>query len=129
MFKINREQMRALDGEQARAFEDRLVAHLREHFPETAAALGDARLRQFVADELAAATRFDVVSERDVAGYVAVALALRPDPDADPEPTWVKEVLSDPLLSPAEKVERLERWVAEELDEQQERQTDEQEPA
>jgi hypothetical protein len=114
---IRREQWEDLESKLLERFESRMVAHLREFFPELTEAKSEDELRKFVRDEIEVARQFDIEEEGHVAVYVCAMFALRPEPDTDTEPTWVKEVLADPELSAAEKVERLEAWVEEELKE------------
>jgi hypothetical protein len=118
MLQIRKEHFEAFEVKQIESFVNRMISHLREHFPEETASISEDRLCQFVEDELATANRFEIYNEDDIAVCIGAIFAIRPDPDTDTEPTWVKEVQSDPDLTSEQKAERLQQWAQEELEEQ-----------
>ena len=117
MLVIRNEQIATLESEQPKVFEDHMVKHLREFFPELTENMAETRLRQFIRDEIETAHEFDIEEADQTAVYISAMFALRPDSEVDTEPTWVKELLADLELSAEEKIEQLEAWIEEELEE------------
>jgi len=95
-----------------------MVAHLRKYFPDETEIMPESRLRRRIQQEVATAARYDIVDERDVAVYICVMFALRPDLSRDPEVAWVEGILTEPRLSPSDKVQLLQQRAEKELKDQ-----------
>ena len=95
MLIIRRAQMRVFKRHLRRDFERMVVAHLREHFPDDCAQLGDEGLRDRVHDGVRRAARWGLGAERDVRVFIDLMFALGPDFDADPSLPWARAILTD----------------------------------
>ena len=102
MLTIRNEQMTALAEQQRYQFEDRLVAHVRRHFREECAALGNEAVCAQVHDGIARARKHGLGSELDVARFVDVMFGLRPDFDSEP---WAAAILGDKGRLPTERMD------------------------
>lgn len=116
MFQIRKEQINEFELKQTESFIQRMITHLKEHFPEDTERLLEDWLRQFVEDEIETAHRFEIYNEDDVAVCIISIFAV--NPDGNNEPKWVKEVQADPNLTSVQKAERLNQWVEQELEDQ-----------
>jgi hypothetical protein len=90
------------------SFEDRMVAHLAEFFPEKSKALGEADTRERIQEGAVKARRYGIVSEQDVCIYIDMMFEYGNDFDVDPELPWATQVLKDPEIKDSTyKVNRL----------------------
>ena len=98
---IREAQLEAFAGAVDAGLHRRLAAHLRDHFPDDCAELGEEGLGEVVEQgvERAAAHGFEV--ERDVALYLGLVFVLGPEFDEDPALPWARRVLEDPRLETA----------------------------
>ena len=118
MFQIRSEQVRVFEIKQQESFIQRMIIHLQTNFPEQTQQITPKDLRRFVEDETETAQRFEIYNEVDVALCITAIFSIRPNLNSDPEPTWVKEVQSDPDLTSEQKAERLCQWAEQEIEEQ-----------
>jgi hypothetical protein len=95
MLIIRKAQMEALDAHMLESFYRRLARHTREVLPAVVAAWSDQRLRDAVVTESNRAKTFGFESERDVARFVGLSLALGPDFTEQPAFRWAHEDLTD----------------------------------
>ena len=102
MLTIRSEQMVALAEQQRHQFDDRMVAHVRKHFRDECAALGDEAVRAQVRDGIARARNHGLASELDVARFVDVMFGLRPEFDSEP---WAAAILGDKGRLPTERMD------------------------
>lgn len=93
MLKIRQEQRAVLSEHAASDFEDRMVAHVREFFPEAYRDLGEQRTRALIQDGITNAARYDMWSEQDICRFIDLMLVLGRDFDLDPELSWIAEIL------------------------------------
>jgi hypothetical protein len=98
-------------------FEQRVVAHLREHFPQRMMGIAEQTAREFIQFCIERARGYGIQSERDVVLFVNVALALGQRFDEDPRFKWAADILVDEfIVTPAARVEELHRRTVEFLD-------------
>lgn len=84
-----------------------MVVHLQQEYPEETNRRGEEGLRALVREGIEAARKYNVVLERDVAGYIALMLVVSPNFDESPETPWAKAILTDRDLMPREKFDRI----------------------
>lgn len=108
MLTISSSQMAEFERREALRFEQRLARHLSIHFPERVAALGQEALPPAVRHLIDRAQYHGITTERDVAVYAGVAMALGLRFDEDPALEWAQDLLADPfIVSPALRVDLL----------------------
>jgi hypothetical protein len=103
---ITGRQLDVFEEAQARGFEDRMVSHLGEFFPEQCETLGEPAVRELIRYGIERAAAYEMVGERDVCKYVDLMMALGRDFDRDIQ--WAAAILTvHREKSPSYKVERL----------------------
>lgn len=108
MLTVRNRQVRRLAWEQRRRFENELVDHLFETWPEKCAAQGRPAVEERVHEASLRATYHGFSTERDVRRYVKLAFVWSPDFDRSP-PTaaWAGPILANTALSPRVRMNRL----------------------
>ena len=96
--KIRRGQMEMLEDASRGRFLDFMDAHVREHFPDHAAALGPEGIRRACEAGIDRAAEHGMVSERDVCKFTSLMFAFGESFDSDPRYPWAAEVLADPEI-------------------------------
>lgn len=109
MLAISRAQVDALSVHTRKRFEERVLHHLRPHFPALFAALGEEEMRIVVEEGARRAHDHGFASERDVCRYVTLMCAL--GWDFDEELPWAAEILAAGAAMPA-LWDRAERHLA-----------------
>jgi len=95
MLRIRKEQMDAFSQAAARSFEDRMVEHLTEFFPEQCEALGEPETREAIQHGINRAKTYGIISERDVCKYIDLMFTFGRDFDEDAELPWAGRILND----------------------------------
>jgi len=75
------------------SFRGRACEHLRRHFPEATAALGDRALSVLVDDGTRRAMHYGFVSERDVCKFLNLMFTFGRHFDQDPRQAWARPFL------------------------------------
>ena len=105
MLVLTQEQIQAFNEMMRKSFEERLLAHLRKHFPQQTARMPEPFLRSRIRQEIATAEEHGITSECEVAAYVSIAFNVSPQaPAIYLEP--VRAALESPDSS-SQKVRRL----------------------
>ena len=114
MFIIRKQHMEAFAGVAMRNYEDRLLEHVRESFPEQVKTDGDAKTRETIQAGIQSARRHSLLTERDAALYIEVMYILGPEFETDPRYPWAGEILQGTGNgAPAGKAERLHARASE----------------
>jgi len=90
--RIRQAQMQAFVRERRRSFEDRVLEHLRDRFPERCRQMTERELRELIQYGIDAADRYAIRIEHDVSVYIEQMLRFGRDLDRLP---WAAKVLSD----------------------------------
>jgi len=93
---IRNEQMDQLGKNEQKKFEDKMVVHLKEFFPDECREVGDDEVRQSIRYGVERAETYGITDERDVCSYIDVMYAFGPDFDKDPACSWAARILNDP---------------------------------
>jgi hypothetical protein len=96
--KMRDEHMQAFTEAAVKDFEDRMVVHLNEFFPEQCEALGEAKTREAIREGIDRAARYEIVAECDVCKYIDLMFAFGRNFDTDPKLPWAGEVLNAPAI-------------------------------
>ena len=108
MIRIGRDQGKALEASMIDSFESRMLEHLRRHFPDHAAGLGETRARSVIRDGMRRSAAYGIVFERGVCAYIDLMVAFGEDFDRSPKYPWAREILFGlDLKSPATRIDRL----------------------
>lgn len=105
--RIRKSQMEALSRSVRKRFEDRVVAHLHECFPDDCLAMGEQAVREMVQAGIARAEGYGLSAEYDVVRYVDLMVVRGRDFDTSPRTPWAAPILRDPDLHPTTKMDRL----------------------
>ena len=108
MLTIRPDQMRVFSRAALKSFEDRMLEHVTEFFPEKCEKLGEKDTRETIRKGVLKARKYGVLSEYDMCIFIDVMFAYGDDFDVDPELPWAGEVLNDPAIwNPTYRVNRL----------------------
>jgi hypothetical protein len=99
MLVLTKQQLQAFDEMMRRSFEERLLAHLRQHFPQQTARMPEPFLRSRIRQEIATAEQHGITRECEVAAYVSIAFSVSPVSPAE-KLHWVRAVLEEPQPPP-----------------------------
>lgn len=115
MITIRPHQRAALLAGRRRAFVERGVAFVRDHWPARFAHVGDGGSRAAVEHAIRRAGAYGLTTERDVIRYLNHMLALGYAFDDDPRFPWAREILTNPGILPAQKMDWLAARTSREL--------------
>lgn len=108
MLRIRQEQMEEFNRCEAVKFENRMVEHLEENFPEECEEMGEEAVRETIRYGISRADSYGIEFEQDVCNYVNLMFVLGRDFDTDPGLPWAKRILNDPELDhPTDKMDAL----------------------
>lgn len=110
MLHIRPEQMEAFRAAMLSNLEQRIVAHVRETWPEECRELGDGAVRTMVAEGMARARTYGLEAEIDVAAFVDFLFLL--GPGFDTENPVAHAALTSPELPAGSKIDCIEAWIA-----------------
>lgn len=107
MLTMRSAQMTVFSQAALKSFEDRMLDHVKEFFPEKCEKLGE-KTRETIRHGMVKARKYAISSEYDVCIFVDVMFEFGDDFDVDPNLPWASEVLNDPAIwSPTYRINRL----------------------
>ena len=83
MLIIRKEQMNSLKQLPSKAFEDSMVEHVREFFPNHYRVAGEPAVREVIKYGIVQTQKYDFTSERNVCLYITVMFMLGSNFDSD----------------------------------------------
>jgi hypothetical protein len=108
MLTIRKEQLAVFGPLGKKAFEDRLVTHIKKVFPQESQSLGEPQVRETIQYGTQRAAAHRIVSERDVCKYIDLMLLYGRDFDKDSNLPWAQSILQNQAIrNPSSKIERL----------------------
>jgi hypothetical protein len=108
MLTIRKEQMAVFATLGQKAFEDRMLVHLKKVFPEQSQTLGEPKLRETIQYGTQRAAAYKIISECDVCKYTDLMIFYGRDFDKDPNLPWAQTILQNKAIrDPTSKIERL----------------------
>ena len=113
MFRMRKEHLAAFEQVVLEDFEDRMVEHQRDCFPENFADLGESAVRKVILYGIDRAAAYKLTDEYDVCLYLDVMAQLGRDFDKDPKKAWAVAILKDAADDPSDRVEKLWEQVFE----------------
>lgn len=108
--RIREEQMRAFSEEAERAFEARLLEHLREHHAEETEGLPDDLLLEMARTGISRARNYGMTWESNLTAYVGLMFAIAPNFDRHPR---IQFLLNSTHIEPEKKLEAVIRQTPE----------------
>ena len=108
MLIIRKEQEKEFARIALRRFEESMVSHVKENWPEEYNKLGEEAVRESILKGVTNAGKYGIETEHDIARYVSVMYALGHDFDTDDTRfPWAAEILMDSELNGREKMDKL----------------------
>jgi hypothetical protein len=108
MLTIRKEQLAVFGPLGEKAFEDRVIVHLKKVFPQQSQTLGELKLRETIQYGGQRAASHGVISERDVCKYIDLMILYGRDFDKAPSLPWAESILrNQDIRNPSSKIERL----------------------
>ncbi len=92
MLAIRPQQMRAFSARSEEDFIDRMLAHVRQFFPDAYSELDEAARRELIRSGIERARRYELLTERDICRFITLMFAL--DRDFDTRYAWAAGLLS-----------------------------------
>jgi hypothetical protein len=107
MLVIRQEQLRVLQQDQKRRFEQELAADLRRRFPQSLTVADPEQLRSFVHDGVSMALSCGMVNRYDIGRFLQFRAEYGADFHQQP---WAARILNDPTLSGSGKIEQIDDY-------------------
>jgi hypothetical protein len=124
MLTLRKEQLAVFGPIGKKAFEDRMLSHLKKIFPEQSGTLGEPKLRETIQYGTQRAAAYRIISERDVCKYIDLMILYGRDFDKDPNQPWAQSILQNQAIrNPTSKIERLYRAAKKQENQRQPRKT------
>lgn len=110
MLTIRKEQVKVFGPISMKSFEDRMVVHLKQVFPDRVSTMQEPALLDTIRHGVQRARTYSIVSERDVCKYIDLAVLYGRDFDQDAALPWAATILQNKSIrKPSTKVDRLFR--------------------
>lgn len=107
MLTIRRDQIEVLNTDMRRRFEIRMAAHVNQFFAERCKLLGEAGVREWVADGINRAATYGIKAEIDVCRYIDVMFVFGREFDRDSRFPWATRILNARLANPRARTNHL----------------------
>ena len=101
---VRPQQMAVFEQEAFRTMQERLIAHVRRHYPAEVKHLGSEELKQEVGIGMRRAQEYSLTRETTIGAFVSLRFVIGPEFDHQPD---IHEALSDQKLSPDYRMETL----------------------
>ncbi len=107
MLKIRAEQLEALEAHERVKFENKVLAHLQEVFPEETANAegGEEEIRGWIRDGVERAKEFGITKERDVTLFIDLDLGVALKFEKKRSMAWAYKILTDEELPGTAKID------------------------
>lgn len=114
MLRIRPEQMAAMSEYMTQRFEDRMLVYVRSRYSQQCEGLDEPGTREWIRQGIKHSKEYEIVSERDVCGYIELMFELGRDFDTDPNRPWAGTILQDRASPhPCHRFQRLRRAAEE----------------
>jgi len=94
MLTIRKEQFAVFSQLEVQKFEEWMLAHVRQFFPQQSRAAGESRLREMIQYGIQHAAAYDLTIKRDVCKYIDLMIVFGRDFDTDKRFPWAGGILS-----------------------------------
>jgi len=99
MLKIREEQYEELGKISLKSFEDSMVEHIKEFFPEQYEILGEPVVRLVIQYGVEQGEKYEFTTQRDVCLYINTMFMLGSNFDADLQLSWAADILKDESIT------------------------------
>jgi hypothetical protein len=97
-------------------FENWMIGHLNEFFPETCEELGKRGVREEIRFGIKRAAQYGIKEGQELCNYINLMMAFGCDFDINPEFPWAESILNDnQITSPVDRMKRLLKSAKEQL--------------
>ncbi len=107
MLTIRKEQMEALSADRLRSFENQMVKHIAGAFPAKFRQIGEVETRTLIHEGIAKAATYAIESERNVALFIDLMVAISPGFDHDDGSSWMQPILQHPEMPEQTKLDMI----------------------
>ncbi|MDB6121146.1 MAG: uncharacterized protein JWQ71_139 [Pedosphaera sp.] len=115
MLVIREEQYKAFAQYVVKGFEDRVVIHLKQVWPDDCKRVGERGLREAIRKSFESCEKYGIKAEYDVVRFVDLTFILCQGFDTNPRLAWAARLLNDKELSPRAKMDKLWEMTEKEL--------------
>ena len=113
MLKIRPEQFAVFQKASSEDFQDRMVSHIKQFFPQSMERLGEPGVRDLIRYGIQRSATYQFHLEPDVCNYIDLMVVFGRDFDRDPALPWASSILNDHALQGAAvRVSELHKAVA-----------------
>jgi hypothetical protein len=113
MLSIRKEQMAVFEKVAEGDFENRMLSHIKEFFPEQHGRFAESSLREFIHYGVDRAAAYGIELQPDVCQFIDLMLVFGRDFDHDPALPWASTILNDPEIpGPTARIYELQNAVA-----------------
>lgn len=107
MLILRDEQMAVFDTYMLKQFENMMVGHLNQYFPESCRDMGDKKVREMIQYGVERARLYGIHIENDVSRYINLMFSFGREFDTDPNCAWAQNILDDDDLVSTSKMDAL----------------------
>ena len=113
MLKIRPEQFAVFQKASSESFQDRMVSHIKQFFPQSMEQLGEPAIRDLIHYGIQRSATYQFRLEPDVCNYIDFMVVFGRDFDRDPALPWASSILNNPSLQgPSVRVAELHKAAA-----------------
>ena len=95
MFRIRQEHLEAFEQAATTRFEDEMVLHIEECFPDEFSHLGEQRARELTRRGVSKARSYGITKQREVCVYIDLMIVFGERFDNDSRYPWAREILEE----------------------------------
>jgi hypothetical protein len=107
MLQIRKEQLEALSKVPESVFTEKMMLHIRKHFPSHYEALGEENSRKLIGHGIERGKHHGFISERNACKFIDLMLCFGIDFDTDKKHRWAVEILSKTWINARSKMDAL----------------------
>jgi hypothetical protein len=93
MLAIRPQQMQKFSEAALKRFEDTMVVHLKNFFPDFSETSDEPKVRELIRYGIKRSGSYKIAAEKDVSRYIDLMVSLGPDFDTDKQLSWASEIL------------------------------------
>jgi len=108
---IRKEQEVSLSKVSLAVFENSMIHHINEFFPQIFSSVGEKQLRPVIRQSIASAATYGITSEIDVARYIDLSFLLGLDFDSGKQHPQAAEIIKDQNLQPGVRMQLIFDYV------------------
>lgn len=110
MLIIRKEQMEALRTSMSRRFEQRMLEHIKNTFPDRIKQVSDEKIRTVIQDSIKKAESYTIEYEDDIRRFIEYLIIYGTQLDTKPETRWIGEILKRTDLTGTAKMDLIDEY-------------------